>query len=99
MFVYGQCLFYSKKLDKVTSGSRIPMAGANQSTSLILSYRTQVIPNVCTKFQNPRSISSWEIFNAKFTHTQTNTPRNIAMKKKYKKNKHLLHLYTVKFRY
>ena len=37
---------------------------------LILSYTTQqVIPNSCTKFQNPRFGSSWEIFDEKFTHT------------------------------
>ena len=29
---------------------------------LILSYAIQVIPNVCTKFQNLRCSSSWEIF-------------------------------------
>ena len=34
---------------------------------LILSYMIQVdVPNVCTKFQNPRCISSWEIFNINF---------------------------------
>ena len=42
---------------------------------LILSYTIQeVIPNVCTTFQNPRFSSSWEIFDEKkkFTHTHTN---------------------------
>ena len=34
---------------------------------LILSYKIQVvIPNVCTKFQNPRCSSSQEIFDEKF---------------------------------
>ena len=26
----------------------------------------QVIPNICTKFQNPRRSSSWEIFDTNF---------------------------------
>ena len=41
---------------------------------LILSYTIQqVIPNFCTKFQNPRFSSSWEIFDEKvYTHTHTN---------------------------
>ena len=41
----------------------------------ILSYTIQqVIPNICIKFQNPRFISSWEIFDEKkkFTHKPTN---------------------------
>ena len=29
----------------------------------ILLYTIQVIPNVCTKFQNPRWSSSWEIYD------------------------------------
>ena len=33
---------------------------------LILSYTIQVIPNICTKFQNPRHSSSWEIFDTNF---------------------------------
>ena len=32
-----------------------------------------VIPNVCTKFQNPKHSSSWEIFDEKKVYTQTNT--------------------------
>ena len=48
---------------------------------LILSYTIQqVIPNICTKFQNPRFSSSWEIFDEKkslhtipYTHTHTHT--------------------------
>ena len=43
---------------------------------LILSYRIQqVIPNIFTKFQNPRFSSSWEIFDEKkslHTHPYTN---------------------------
>ena len=41
---------------------------------LILSYTIQqVIPNICTKFQNPRFCSYWEIFDKKkFTHKPTN---------------------------
>ena len=35
--------------------------------TLILSYTMQqVIPNICTKFQNPRCSCSWEIFDANF---------------------------------
>ena len=35
---------------------------------LILSYTMQqVIPNICTKFQNPRCSYSWEIFDTNFT--------------------------------
>ena len=26
----------------------------------------QVIPNICTKFQNPKHSSSWEIFDTNF---------------------------------
>ena len=34
---------------------------------LILSYTMQqVIPNICTKFQNPRSSCSWEIFDTNY---------------------------------
>ena len=34
---------------------------------LILLYTVKpVIPDVCTKFQNPRSSSSWEIFDENF---------------------------------
>ena len=42
---------------------------------LILSYTIQeVIPNICTKFQNPRCSSSWEIFDEKKSlHTHTHT--------------------------
>ena len=37
---------------------------------LILSYTIQkVIPNVCTKFQNPRFSSSWEIFDENKVYT------------------------------
>ena len=42
---------------------------------LILSYTIQqVIPNICTKFQNPRFSSSCKIFDEKkkFTHTHAN---------------------------
>ena len=38
-------------------------------------HNNQVIPNVCTKFQNPRYSSSWEILDEKknlHTDTQTN---------------------------
>ena len=34
---------------------------------LILSYTVQqVIPNICTKFQNPKCSCSWEIFDTNF---------------------------------
>ena len=39
------------------------------SSRLILFYTIQqVIPNICTKFQNPRRSSSWEIFWHKFLY-------------------------------
>ena len=39
---------------------------------LILSYIIQVIPNVCTKFQNPKHSGSGEILDKKkFTHRHT----------------------------
>ena len=45
---------------------------------LILSYTIQqVIPNICTKFQDLWFSRSWEIFDQKkkvYTHTHTNTP-------------------------
>ena len=38
------------------------------SSMLILFYtKQQVIPNICTKFQNPRRSSSWEIFDTNFS--------------------------------
>ena len=44
---------------------------------LILSYTIQeVIPNICTKFQNPKFSSSWEIFDEKkslHSHSQSHT--------------------------
>ena len=33
----------------------------------------QVIPSICTKFQNPKCSSSWEIFDGKKVYTQTHT--------------------------
>ena len=47
---------------------------------LILFYTIQqVIPKICTKFQNPRRISSWEIFDERrkslHTHTYTITEK------------------------
>ena len=44
---------------------------------LILSYTIQqVIPNICTKFQNPRHSSSREIFDEKNSlHTNTVTEK------------------------
>ena len=51
--------------------------GNNKRRRLILSYTIQqVIPNICTKFQNLRFSSSCEIFDAKTTknfYTQTHT--------------------------
>ena len=41
--------------------------GNDKSSMLILFYTTQqVIPNLCTKFQNPRRSSSLEIFDTNF---------------------------------
>ena len=41
--------------------------GMISSSMLILFYTIQqVIPNICTKFQNPRHSSSWEIFDINF---------------------------------
>ena len=38
------------------------------SSRLILFYTIQqVIPNICTKFQNPRRSSSWKIFDTNFS--------------------------------
>ena len=48
---------------------------------LILSYTVQLVtPNVCTKFQNPKSSSFREIFDRKKltnTHTQTEKAKTI----------------------
>ena len=60
-------------LDKMTKGPHIPPPiGANLSTGLIL-FLSHIpikdIPNICTKFQNPMSGSSWEIYD---TNTRTN---------------------------
>ena len=56
---------------------------------LILSYTIQqVIPNICTKFQNPRFSGSWEIFDEKkkslHTHTQTHTHTHTQLLKRQK---------------
>ena len=44
---------------------------------LILCYTVELVkPKLCTKFQDPRSSSSWEIFDGKKslqTHTHTHT--------------------------
>ena len=48
---------------------------------LILFYTIQqVIPNICTKFQNPRFSSSWENLHT-HTHTHTHTQTNIVTEK------------------
>ena len=55
---------------------------------MILSYTIQqVIPNICTKIQNPRFSSSGEIFDAKkvYTHTDQHThthPQTLLLKDK-----------------
>ena len=53
---------------------------------MILSYTIQqVIPNICTKFQNPRFSSSWEIFDGKkslHTHTHTHIPTLLLNRQK-----------------
>ena len=49
-----------------------------------LLYTIQVIPNICTNFQNPRFSSSREIFDEKkslYTHTHTHTHTNIVTEK------------------
>ena len=54
---------------------------------LILSYTIQVIPNICTKFQNPRFSSFWEIFGEKkslHTHPHTNTHTQTLLLKRQK---------------
>ena len=53
------------QLDKVTNGSRISPAFANRQQALFSLTQYKVLPNACTKFQNPRSSSSWEIFDGK----------------------------------
>ena len=60
---------------------------------LILSYTIQqIIPNICTKFQNPRFNSSWEIFDEKkvYTHTHQHTHKHC-----YWKDKNYIPLYTL----
>ena len=50
------------------------------SRKLILFYTIQqFIPNICTKFQNPKCSSSWEIFEEKnvYTHTITEKTKTI----------------------
>ena len=52
---------------------------------LILSYTIQqVIPNVCTKFQNLRFSSSWEIFDEKKVYTHTHTNSQTLLRKRQK---------------
>ena len=49
---------------------------------LILSYTIQqVIPNICTNFQNPRFSSSREIFDVKQKFIHTHTHANIVTEK------------------
>ena len=58
--------------------------GTDERRRLILSYTIQqIIPNICTKFQNPRCSSSWEIFyEKKFTHTPTQTNKHTQLLKR-----------------
>ena len=58
--------------------------GNDKRRRLILSYTIQqVIPNICTKFQNLKFSSSWEIFDEKkkmFTHNTTH-PQTLLLKR------------------
>ena len=59
------------------------------SSMLILFYTVQqVIPNICTKFQNPRHSSSWEIFDTNFPMYYTGEMEK--RKKKAKLNHRIL---------
>ena len=60
--------------------------------TLILSYTIQqVIPNICTKFQNPRFSSSWEIFDEKkCLHTTQHPPPPHTHKHCYWKDKYYI---------
>ena len=61
------------------------------SSRLILFYTIQqVIPNICTKFQNPRRSSSWEIFWHKFPYVLQWRERWKYHKKKAKINHRIL---------
>ena len=49
---------------------------------LFLSYTMQqVIPNICTKFQNPRFSSPEKSLTKKKVYTKTHTPTNIVTEK------------------
>ena len=60
---------------------------------LILFYTIQqVIPNICTKFQNPRHSSSWEIFdtNVPMYYIGVRDEKKEKWKKKTKINHRIL---------
>ena len=56
------------------------------SSMLILCYTLQqVIPNICTKFQNPRHSSSWEIFHFPMYYIGVRDEKKGKMEKEGKK--------------
>ena len=62
--LWQKCLLERKKNGQIK--------GMISSRRLILSDTVQQgIPNICTKFQNPRFSSSWEIFDENKVYTQT----------------------------
>ena len=70
--------------------SHIPPAFANRQQALFSLIQYKVLPNACTKFQNPRSSSSWEIFDGKKVYTQTNTQSLLWKRKKNKLYSHYI---------
>ena len=67
--------------------------GMIRSSMLIPFYAIQqVIPNICTKFQNPRRSSSWEIFDTNFPmyYTGVRDWKKEKWKKKTKINHSIL---------
>ena len=57
----------SKSLGMNEESHNGQIKGMISSSILILFYTIQqVIPNICTKFQNPRCSSSWEVFDTNF---------------------------------
>ena len=72
------------------------------SSMLILFYTIQqVIPNICTKFQNPRCSSSWEIFDTNFPmyYTWVRDWKKEKWKKKAKINHSILAFFPTIYMY
>ena len=86
--IRGWNLFGEKEKEKRKKKGQIK--GLISHMWLILLYTVQpVIPDVCTKFQNPRSSSSWEIFDENFHIYYLERLKKEKIEKGKNKSRHL----------